>query len=104
LHRYIESFGAVDALESELHARYRLEEVGDFGGGEVGEVWVDFEGGDEDVAREEGFEVYEGEGEGGCVEDLHVPGLLSWEVVGVGLFIGGYGTYLRGHGEGAEFY
>jgi hypothetical protein len=31
--------------------------------------------GDENVAREEGFEVYEGEGVGGCVEDL--PGFLS---------------------------
>lgn len=27
-------------------------------------------GGDEDVAGDEGLDVHEGEGEGGCVEDL----------------------------------
>jgi hypothetical protein len=70
LHRYIEGFRAVDALERALHARYGLKEVGDFEGAEVGEVGMDGEGGDEDVAWEERFEVYEGEGVGGCVEDL----------------------------------
>ena len=70
LHGYIESIRAVDALESALHAGYGLEEVGDFGGREVREVWAHVEGGDEDVAREEGFEVYEGECCGGRVEDL----------------------------------
>jgi hypothetical protein len=50
LHRYIERVRAVNALESALHARYRLEEVGDFGGREVGEVRADVEGRDEHVA------------------------------------------------------
>ena len=61
--------------------------------------------GDEDVAREEGFEVYEGECEGGCVEDL--PLCLS-----LGVCFGGFGgwccwyeweSYLGGYGEGPEF-
>lgn len=46
------------------------------------------------MAGEEGFEVYEREGVGGGVEDLHVPRCLAgarraW--LGGG---GGYGTYL----------
>jgi hypothetical protein len=66
--------------------------------------------GDENVAREEGFEVYEGEYEGGCVEDL--PLCLSLGVCCV--FFGGFGglvgasryeweSYLGGYGEGPEF-
>jgi hypothetical protein len=92
LHRYIERVRAVDALESALHARDGLEEVGDFVGREVGEVRADGQGGDEHVAGEQGFEVYEGEGEGGGVEDL--PGVLSWWTgVEVVMELEGYGTW-----------
>lgn len=41
--------------------------------------------GDEDVAREEGFEVYEGECCGGCVEDL--PFVSAWGCVLEGLVV-----------------
>lgn len=48
----------------------RGEEVGEFEGGEGGQAPVGVEGADEDVPREEGFEVDEAEGVGGCEEDL----------------------------------
>jgi hypothetical protein len=58
--------------------------------------------GDENVAREEGFEVYEGEGCGGGVEDL--PVCLS---LGARVGFGGgwlwWKSYLGGYGEGPEF-
>ena len=54
---------ALDALDGG-------EEVSDFGEGEVGQALVGAEWADEDVAREEGFEVDEGEGVGGFEEDL----------------------------------
>ena len=90
LHRYIERVRAVDALESALHARDGLEEVGDFGGREVGEVRADGQGGDEHVAGEQGFEVDEGEGEGGDVEDLRA--WCSAGGFGARMGWGGYGT------------
>ena len=101
LHRYIERVRAVDALESALHARHGLEEVGDFGGREVGEVWAHVQGRDEDVPRQEGFEVYEREGERGGVKDLPCAQLVDGRR-GCG-WVGGRLRYLRGHGEGAEF-
>lgn len=70
LHGDIEGVGFVEAFERALDASHGEEEVGDFGGREVGEARFDAEGRDEDVAREERFEVYESEGVGGCVEDL----------------------------------
>ena len=53
-----------------MDPRDGLEEVGEFRWGEVGEAGEHAVRGDEDVAREEGFEVYEGECCGGRVEDL----------------------------------
>lgn len=70
LHRDVERLGLIDAFERALDALDCEEEVGDFGGGELGEVRFGGEGADEDVAGEQGFEVHEGEGVGGCVEDL----------------------------------
>jgi hypothetical protein len=59
--------------------------------------------GDEDVAGEEGLEVYEGEGVGGCVEDL--PGFLSLGVPLLVVVVVGFClSYLGGYGEGPEFY
>ena len=90
LHRYIERIRAVDALESALHARHGLEEVGDFGGREVGEVRAHVQGRDEDVARQQGFEVYEREGERGGMEDL--PGCSAGGREVLMGATGGYGT------------
>lgn len=83
LHRDVESIRFVNSLEGALDACYGEEEVGDFVLGEVGEAGFDAEGRDEDMAREEGFEVYEREGVGCGVEDL--PRCLSgvveiWEI------------------------
>lgn len=47
-----------------------MEEVGDFYGCEVVEPGDYAPGGDQDVAGEEGSQVYEAEGVRGCVEDL----------------------------------
>lgn len=38
---------------------------------EGGEAWHDADGANEDVSGKEGLEVYEAEGVGGDVEDLH---------------------------------
>lgn len=70
MNRNVERRRAVEALERALHARDGEEEVGEFGRGEVGEEFVLRERADEDVAGQEGLEVYEREGVGGCVEDL----------------------------------
>lgn len=70
LNRDIERLGLIYPLQRPLHARNGEEEVADLIAGKVREVWFHGEGGDEDVAWEEGFEVYEREGVGGCVEDL----------------------------------
>lgn len=70
LNRNVEGRRAVEALERALHACDGEEEVGELGRGQVGEEFVPRERADEDVAGQEGFEVYEREGVGGCVEDL----------------------------------
>jgi hypothetical protein len=54
---------ALDALDGR-------EEVGHLRGGEVREAAVGEERADEDVARQKGLEVDQGEGVGGCEEDL----------------------------------
>lgn len=61
LHRDVESFGFVNALESPLDARNGEEEVADFVLGEVGEMRLAAERRDEDVSRQKRFEVYERE-------------------------------------------
>lgn len=53
-----------------MDPRYREEQVADLVFGEVGEVLLAAQGRDEDMAREERFEIDESEGVGSCVEDL----------------------------------
>lgn len=72
----IQTTRAVDALDHCTHAPHGEEEVACFGRGEVGDSGHDAERGDQDVAGEDWFEVYEGEGLGGLVEDLVV--VSSW--------------------------
>lgn len=76
LHGDVEGLGAVEPGEGALHARHGEEQVGDFVRGEVRQARAEAQRADEDVAREEGFEVYQGEGVGCCVEDL--GGGVSW--------------------------
>lgn len=70
LHGDVETTCAVDALDHAAHAADGQEEVCCFGGGEVGDAGDDAARGDEDVTWEDGFEVDEGEGKGGYVENL----------------------------------
>lgn len=70
LNRNVQTTRAVDALDHPPHAPDSEEEVAGFGGCEVGNAGGDAARGDEDVAREDGFEVYKGVGEAGEVEDL----------------------------------
>jgi hypothetical protein len=64
----------MEVMQSEhaLHALDGGEEVCSCGRGEVGEAAVRAQRADEDVAGEEGLEVDDGEGVGGCEEDLVV--------------------------------
>lgn len=71
------------------------EQVCYFCGGEVCESLGGAQGADEHVAWEERLEVHEGEGEGGCEEDLvgylegaEVDGGLGWDVI-----VGGGGGF-----------
>lgn len=62
--------GEVELREELLRELHRGEEICCLGGGEVQEAAVRLEGADEDVAWEEGLEVDEAVGMGGCEEDL----------------------------------
>ncbi len=55
-----------------LHELNSGKQIGDLGGGERGEPHVRTGRADENVPWEEGLEVDEGEGVGGCEEDLVV--------------------------------
>ena len=58
LHSNIESVGFIHPRQRSLDARDGEEEVGELGCAEVGEAGSEAEGGDEDVAWEERFQVY----------------------------------------------
>ena len=65
LDRDVEGFGVVYPCQGALDFSHGVEEVADLLAAEVGEPGLDAQGRDEDVAGEEGLEVYEGEAVGG---------------------------------------
>jgi hypothetical protein len=81
LNRYVERTGPENSLHASADKLDGPEEVGGLGGCEVAEAGDGAVGADEDVPREEGLEVYEGEGEGGEVEDLGVVSRYCEELV-----------------------
>lgn len=70
LHRDIQTRRAVHALHHPSDPLHSKEKIGRLGGGQVRDAGNAAARGNEDVAWEDGFEVYEGEGEGRYVEDL----------------------------------
>lgn len=87
----VQTTRAVDALDHCADAPHGEEEVACFGGGEVGDSGDNAARGDEDVAGEDWFEVDEGEGLGGLVEDLIDKLVWVWESgVVMGRYLGGY--------------
>lgn len=70
LHSDIQTRRAVHALNHPSDPLHGKEEIARFGGGQVRNAGNAPARGNEDVAREDGFEVYKGEGERCEVEDL----------------------------------
>lgn len=70
LDRDVQTRRVEDALDHPAHAARRQEEVRHLGGGEVRDARDAAARADQDVAWEDGFDVDEGEAEGGEVEDL----------------------------------
>ncbi|KAF4260712.1 hypothetical protein KXW98_005888 [Aspergillus fumigatus] len=91
LHSDIQTRRAVHALNHPSDPLHGKEEIARFGGGQVRNAGNAPARGNEDVAREDGFEVYKGEGEWDG-RDLYLGGDEEWAEVDLGAFEGG------GHG------
>jgi hypothetical protein len=72
LHRDIQTRRAVHPLHHPPDALHCKEQIGCLGGGQVRDAGDAAARGYQYVPWEDGFEVYEGEGEGGYVEDLRI--------------------------------
>ncbi|KAF7121707.1 hypothetical protein CNMCM5793_009179 [Aspergillus hiratsukae] len=77
LHRNIQTRRAVHALHHPSDPLHRQKQIGRLGGGQVRDAGDAAARGYQHVPWEDGFEVYEGEGEGGYVEDLPMHISLS---------------------------
>jgi hypothetical protein len=84
LDRHVQRARCVHPLQHARHALHADEQVSGFGGGQVAQTGDAAERRDEDVTRQDGLEVDEGEGVRRQVEDLGEKRSLDGGVCGEG--------------------